>query len=327
VPLTLGGNLTPAPPGEGLGAVLATPPLRGYGGIWAIWTDPYGDDWHLSDPSLDLGWFTTNALADAFDEAPIEIVTDPLSRGGEEVRFIRSNPRRLNWPLHIWGNSHAQFLTRWRNLRRAFTATSHTGTPGTLTIYRYDTDGVIFDGRSIEAYYEEGFKIEAGQGVGHANPVLTLFCPDGFWRDIQPTTLGLSYRQGVAFLSPYPAISPGGLSGTFSLYNAGDADAWPVWQISGPMTTLTATNSTLGGLMFALSYPLDVGETATVDLSKPNRPILYSGGGQNLTGFLNWPGAVLWPLRGGENQVDLRMAGSGPGSHIDLTFYPRYGGA
>lgn len=324
MPLTVGNTFTPLPPGEGVGSVLEAPLMRGFGSMWAVWTDPDGGQWQLSNTLMDHGYFTTREIG-GIGAAPYELVTDPLSRGGEEVRFIRSNPRRITWPLHIWGDSHAQFLTRYRNLQRAFTLTSHRGAPGTLTLFRYDEDGVITEGRQIEAYYEEGFDIAGGQGQSFANPVLTLFCPDGYWRDITPVQLDLSYRQGAPFLVPYPTVSPSGISGQYALYNAGEVDAWPLWQIAGPMTSLTATNSSVsGGLAFTLGYPLQADETAVVDLTKPNRPMLYNASGDTLSSYLDWPGASLWPLASGENRIDVQMAGAGPTSHITLTFQPRY---
>ena len=63
------------------------------GSLEATWTDPDGNVWQLTNPGDEIGWFTTAGLA-GWGATPIEIITDPLARGGEEVRFIRAHPRR-----------------------------------------------------------------------------------------------------------------------------------------------------------------------------------------------------------------------------------------
>jgi hypothetical protein len=72
---------------------------------------PDGQVWQLSNTDDELGYFTTDQIA-GWGTTPIELVTDALSRGGEEVRFVRAQPRRITWPLHIHGDTHLQFLTR-----------------------------------------------------------------------------------------------------------------------------------------------------------------------------------------------------------------------
>lgn len=145
------------------------------GTISATWLDPDGTEWPLSLLGEQPGWFTMNGPA-GWGATPIELVTDPLPRGGEQVRFIRSKPRRIQWPMYIGGSNHLQHVDRKRRLTRAFTKTTQRGKPGWLIIARPDGRK-----RLIAAYYEQGLEGEAGEDHTWAKPVITLFCPDGYW--------------------------------------------------------------------------------------------------------------------------------------------------
>jgi hypothetical protein len=287
------------------------------GSIYAVWTDPAGTDWLLSNTDPDYGAFTTNGIA-GWGGVPIEIITDPLARGGEQVRTIRTQPRRLTWPLHIYADTHTQFITRYRALLRAFTMTTHRAAPGVLTVWRPDGTG-----RQIEAYYEDGFGGETGQNWLSASPVLTLFCPDGYWRAINPTTVYRSFATGTSFLVPFPTVSSSQVLGRSSVDNPGEVAAWPTWVITGPATKLVATNRSTADA-FTLTYTLTAGQAITITT---NRPTVRGPAGQNLTSALDWPGAVLWALQPGSNDVEFTVEGAGPGTAITLSYFARFEGA
>lgn len=287
------------------------------GTINATWTDPTGGIWPLSDPSPDRGWFTTDAIA-GWGAAPYEIIVDPMSRGGEAVRFIRANPARLTWPLYIWGKDHTEFVARYRALRKAFLMTVHRTLPGVLTVARPDGSA-----RNIEAYYQDGWGGEAGQNQTWAKPVLTLYCPDGSWQDVTPVVQRRSASNPVAYNTPFLTLTGSAVLGDTVITNPGDITAWPDWTITGPCTGLVATNTTLGQT-FTLSYALADGETATITT---DRPTVRGPLGQNISGALNWPTAYLWGLAPGDNQITFNALGSGTNSAVQLAFFPRYEGA
>lgn len=287
------------------------------GTMSATWTDPTGQVWQLTDISPELGWFTTPAVA-GWGAAPYEIVTDPQPRGGETVRNIRQQPARLQWPLHIYGETHGEFLLRWRNIKRAFMSTVHLSAPGVLRVSR--PDGTA---REISAFYEDGLRGEAGGGWLREDPVVTLYCPEGAWRAVQPTIVTRSAGASVGFLSPFGTISSSQVLGTTQIDNPGELIAWPTWTITGPATAVTATNTTTGQ-SFTLTYTLSAGQSATITT---NRPTVRGPAGENISGSLNWPGAYLWPLMPGTNDITFAVAGAGTGTQITLAFYARYDGA
>lgn len=318
MPLAIGvGLVLPPPPVDtGPGYQSGQPPA---GTMRATWIDPDGRVWELSGPHEVHGWLTRPEIA-GWGAAPVTMVTDPLARGGVSVRHQRREPRRLTWPLNIYGNSHAEFLTRYRALMRAFTSTKYKGA-GILRIAR--TGEGVEAAREIEALYEDGFAGEPRENWTFANPNLTLFCPDGFWRSTEREFVRRSYSTaGTPYLAPYRTVSSSQVLGDTTVNNPGDVEAWPSWTIRGPATQLVATNRTTGE-SFTLTHTLAAGQTATITIT-PTRAMLRDHNNNNLVGKLNWPGAVLWGLVPGVNEVDFEVNGSGPGTEIELSYYPRY---
>jgi hypothetical protein len=291
--------------------------IEDVGTITATWTDPSGNDWPLSDTSDDVGWFTPPGPA-GWNATTYEIVTDPLPRGGEQVRFIRSKPGTVTWPIYVFGDTHLQYIQRHRQIRRAFTKTVHLGLPGTLTVAR--PDGTA---RQIDCIYQGGFEGDAGEGWLYSTDAVSLFCPDGYWRDTQANSFTSQYSPGANFLSPFPTVSAGLAFGDETVNNPGDVDAWPSWTITGPMTALTATNVTTG-YEFTITFGLNAGEQITIST---DRPMVRGPAGQNLVDALDWPAAYLWSLVPDDNHVIFNLSGGSVGSAIALSFYPRYEGA
>ncbi len=287
------------------------------GTINATWTDPTGTVWYLSDLTETRGYFTRPEIS-GWGAAPYEFTTDPLPRGGEDVRAVRVTGARITWPLHIWGYTHEAFLDRYRDLKRAFVSTVHRRAPGTLRVMRPDGTG-----REIDCYYEDGFGGEPGENWLSASPAVTLYAPDSYWRDIVPTTVMRQYSPGTSFLSPFPTVSSGQVLGETVVNNPGDVDAWPTWTVTGPASSLTAENVSTGQ-QFILTTTLLSGETATITT---RRPTVRGPAGENLVNALDWPDAYLWPLLPGDNNINFTVGGSGSGTTIVLEFYALYEGA
>lgn len=288
------------------------------GRITATWTDPAGVVWQLSDNSpTGPGWFTVPGPS-GWNATTYEIVTDPYPRGGEQVRFVRAKPGRIVWPIYIYGDTHLAYVQRLRQIKKAFTSTVHRRLPGTLTVTRPDSTA-----RAIDCFYESGFEGEAEQGWLFSTDAITLFAPDGYWRDIAPVTTVHSYVPGVDFLDPFPTVSESLALGENEVDNPGDVDAWPTWTITGPMAAIGATNNTTG-YAFALNYGLAAGEQITISTFQP---AVTGPAGQNLSQYLDWPNAYLWWLAPGPNQITFNVSGGDTGTAVQVEFHPRYEGA
>ncbi|GAA3750787.1 phage distal tail protein [Micromonospora maritima] len=315
------GILVPSPPTTTPQAPTTVPVTRDpvVGAMRATWADPQGAVVELTGPHEAHGWFTRPEVA-GWGAAPVTLVTDPLPRGGVSVRHQRREPRRLTWPLHVYGDTHLQFLDRYRRLMRHFTLTKYRGA-GTLTIYRPDGSDRA---RAIDCLYEDGFGGEPGENVRYANPTLTLFCPDGYFRAVDRQFIRRTYQGtgGSPYLRPYLTVSSSRTLGESTVFNGGDIEVYPSWTITGPAAQLVATNETTGE-SFTLTHNLLAGQTATITITA-DRALIRGHNGENLSGKLNFPGAVLWALLPGTNDVNFQVTGSGPGTQVELSFYPLY---
>jgi hypothetical protein len=313
------------PPDTGGGG--STPvPLPEIGYATATYTDPTGTVWPLTDESA--GWFTLADGVSGLGATPYELTTDAHPRGGARLRYANPQPRAIVWPLYVYGETHVEFVGRWRALASAFTRTLREGpdgkrTPGWLEIAR--PDGTR---RRIAVYYREGFEGRGAKGYGIVSDAaaLTLWCEDPYWLDPVEVVMHRETGSLSSFFTPYPTISSSQVLGATEVTNPGDVIVWPKWTVTGPASLITFTHQGINK-----SFSLDptavghgnllAGQQVTISTDPPS--VRYQDG-SNWTGALDWPSAVLWGLAPGENPVTFQLNGSGPGSAVDLRFNPRY---
>lgn len=275
----------------------------------ALWIAPDGTVIQLTGQV-----YRTLDAVTGWGAAPVSITADPHPRGGTRVRHIQPEPRTITWPVRVWGRDHQELVAAWRELARALTQTRRLG-PGRLRVTRPDGSA-----REIEAIYEAGLSGEPGQGHLYDTAVLSLYCPDPYWRDVTPRAIVREYAIGAPYLDPYPTVSSGRTLGDTVIDQDGDVEAWPVWTITGPLEQLIAINHTTGE-RFTLTYSLGAGDEIVITTDPPT---VRGPGGEVLTGALDWPGATLWGLVPGENRITFTALGASAGTRIELTYVPRY---
>lgn len=314
---------TGPPPAGGGGGGIHLPDL---GRATVTYYDPAGGVWPLTTRSL--GWKTLAEGVSGLGAVPYELTTDPRARGGATLRHAQAQARQIVWPLQVQGDTHLEFIGRWRQLATAFTRTLRDG-PGVLEIARPDGSR-----RQIAVHYQEGWEGRGTKGSGWIVDVavMTLLCEDPYWIDPVPVIVHREQAASGSFFTPYPTVSSSQVLGATTVTNPGDTVVWPEWTITGPasLITFTVTRTSPAGPVtesFTLN-PTAVGhgnllpgETVTV---RTDPPQVRFQDGTNWVGALNWPSAVLWGLEPGDNTVSFTLAGSGPGSAVDLTFNPRY---
>ncbi|MFC7892678.1 phage tail protein [Streptomyces sp. NPDC057381] len=284
------------------------------------YVDPTGTRWPMTDLAAD--WYTLAEGVSGLGAAPYELTADPHPRGGSRLRHVQPQARSIVWPVLVKGADHTTFTANWRALARAFTRTLREG-PGWLEIARPDGTG-----RRIAVYYSQGWDGQGrtATGITWDSAIVTLWCEDPYWLDVQAQTVHRETGAGVDYLAPYPSVSSSQVLGATTVMNPGDVDVWPEWHITGPATSIMFTRSDTGDAftldMLATAHgALLAGETVTVSTDPPR---VRSGTGENLVAGLNWPEAVLWSLPPGETPVVFQLSGAEAGSAVDLTYYPRY---
>ncbi len=295
----------PPPPGP------VTPPAPPPRSI-LTWIAPDGTELPLTtarDSHL-FGWFALDDVGGLWGAAPVSHVRDPHPRGGTRRRHTRFEQRTITLPLFMRGRDHVEFVAMWQRLSRLFTMTSWRG-PARLRVAR--PDGGL---REVFAEYDDGFDGQPAQGYTFDTVVLSLYCDDPYWRDVTPTTVVREFVVGAPYLNPYPRVSPAGVLGRSQIVNAGDVRTWPQWTISGPASALVAANQT-NRQSFTLTHNLPAGQRITLTTDPPT---VRGPAGEVLTDAIDWPGARLWPLEPGVNQVDFQATGSGPGTKVELSY-------
>ncbi|MGW5126677.1 phage tail protein [Streptomyces sp. NPDC004069] len=291
------------------------------GRITVTWIDPTGTRWPMTDQAHQDWWILGRGVS-GLGATAYALTADPRPRGGARLRHFQAQPRTIILPIWVEGPTHQDFISLWRALGTSFTRTLREG-PGQLEVAR--PDGTV---RRIAAYYQDGWE-GTGPGGGGAiwdQAVVTLWCEDPYWVDAEPVTVHRETGTLNDYLVPYPTVSSSQVLGATTLTNSGDVEVWPAWRVTGPASAVTMTREDTGET-FTLTMANTVhgallaGQQVTISTDPPR---VVSDAGENLFPGLNWPGAVLWSLPPGDTPVTFQLGGSGPGSAVDLTYYPRY---
>lgn len=285
----------------------------------AWWTTPDGTQVYLDD--------RTNGLLTDRDNPPVglgpikrQFATDEKEGGGVRVRNVQTTPRSITFGLQLWGDTHQQFVDRHRALVAAFAQTDESG-PGTLTIQR--PDGAM---RQIKAYFDDGLDAGLGGLRREATLAMTLYCPDGYFTDAAPTLITRQFSAAKNFLAPYLSVSSSQTTGQTVVTNPGDTEAYALWTITGPLTSLVADDLD-NGYSFTFDATkmtpagLSVGQSATIDTEAQQA---FGPNGEDWSSAINWPQAILWPLPKGDTNVRFVLNGSGAGAQAALSFLARY---
>ena len=310
-----------APPGQG--GPVAEP--RDSPAAW--WIDPTGQRWELTDSGDGSLRFLTDGVKGANGSVPVTFTTDDRARGGTAVRWIQKGPRLLTLPVFMEGADHGSFIKGWRDFEDAICRTTDDNTPGWFVLAR--PDGTA---RRIAAWYQDGFE-ESGNAKSAMtwdSIVLTMYCPDPHWQDLNETVeLREGAPGGVDFLSPYPTLSSDRTLGASTVHNPGQVEAWPDWTITGPASLITATNSAVDDgentwtldPTAVLGTALAAGQTITI---AGDPPLITGPGDGNWNLAMDWAHSDLWPLLRGDNPVNFAVSGAGAGTSIEMRFAARY---
>lgn len=258
--------------------------------------------------------------------APVDIVSTDSADGGVIVEFVRPKERSIIWPLRIRGDTHLEFLEIWRGVVDLFTQCRRLKLPGRLRLTRPDGSA-----REIPAWYASGLEQDPGDAAWtEVTANVNLFCPSPWWQDVDPVEREWLQEGGTDYLNPYPSFGSGQVLGAAQMTNDGVVDAWPTWTIRGPLTSLTATNTTRGEA-FTITKTLAVGQTMTMT----TRPIQVRGpaGEQAISSLNLLTGGIPWRL-GAKQTTSITFVaagaaaetspGAGDGTSIKMSFPQRY---
>jgi hypothetical protein len=307
---------TPGAAGPGTGHISSLPVPLGL-----TYTDPDGSLWAWSDVTGQV--IATNVQG--LGSPPPSLTALALPSGGALAQSYMGAIRAIVVGLLVVDDNQAAFIGAMDRLTRAlWTERAGNPSPGTFAVQRPGGSS-----RQISVLTTSGpdrpDESRDSAGLTWCSFAVTFRALDPYWEDADTTTLEFQAAPPGAGVPPMPPVilSPGTVLGETLVTNTGDADAWPVWEITGPGTP-TITNTTTGR-SWGLDVSLGMGEIVTVTTGTDGNASAVDD-----TDADRWGDLVkssprdLWSLVPGDNQLDLALSGSGTGSKIRMTYRRRW---
>lgn len=237
-------------------------------------------------------------------------------------RWSHIDERLITLPLDIHGEDHTEHLTMKRRVTRAFTSTTPRAgvpVPGVLRVTRADGSW-----REINAFYLSGMSWadEASLSAWRMRAAVLLVACDPWWYG--PEAYGLAWQSGtvvqLSYYQPYETVSPNRELGARTVNVESEIEVSPVWQITGPATSVTVRYEPNGpGWTFGTIL---AGETITIDHQAMT---VTDQSGKNRIGNLAWPtSSITWSMRPGPNPLLLSITDGTADSTIEMTYRPRW---
>jgi Phage tail protein len=286
------------------------------------WIDAAGAVHTLSDPgSVGVLLGAKGLLMPGI--ALIEVETPFLD--GSRITGVRMPARDIELPVLLEAADVMVLRTQLRAM--AGWLDPHRG-DGTLRVTAPDGSQ-----RDLTCRYAGGLE-SATDDVAQAGPnwwvvALTLRAADPYFYATVPTTNVFTTAAPVPFFPFFPLrLSESSVISSARPNNAGDVEAWPVWTVTGPATSLTLGNTTTGDSL-SLTLTLGVGDRVVIDTRPGKKSVVLTtaaGVTSNALGGLT-PTSSLWPLAIGFNDLSIAMGGSTTQSQVRLDFVSRFLGS
>lgn len=244
---------------------------------------------------------------------------------GSMFRGVRASARPVLLPIFVYGIDRKTL----RQFKAKLAAALNPKLGYSLLTF-IEQDG---ETRTLKCYYSGG--MEGSEAVGASGFTwisygIQLTAADPWFYGTTETAANWSFGIDQPFLrDPFLplTLSKGTTSkGTITIENPGDIEAWPVWEITGPLKRFKLTGP--DGTSFGIpDQPggvdaLASGRTLTIDCRPGYKTV------QDNTGQIYFPllsaNPSLWSVPAGTStaQADL-LAGSGTPT-VKMTLYPRY---
>lgn len=284
------------------------------------WTSPAGD---VLDLCSDAQGYRSLPGRSGFGIPPREVVYDTNPNGGGIFRSIQDQVRVLAVPLRVQADTQADYLARLHRLQRAVRHRyGGQDVPGVITAYL--PDGSL---RKITAFYSGGLQDHTEDNedllmTAQPFPTLEFIALDPYW---EGRSVGDSWRAtaGKAWFGPMPrSLAASQVLGQVTVNLPGDADAYPIWTVTGPGVPTIANSTTGRSFTFKSSAPVLAGQTVTIDTREEHLSVVDQDGTNLYSSLEQWPD--LWTLEPGLNDLTVEMADSTAASRVAFTATVRW---
>lgn len=277
-----------------------------------VWTGWDGSVWELSSP--EAGVFLTGTGIEGLGMPTHQAwIGESPAVHGQYYRGHVVDSRPVFWPVYLYSDTGTE---EWLELDRAFWRSLQPGKHGTWSVTT-PSGGT----RSLSCRFVDDGRHSFQRDPlfrGWATYGVSLIADNPFWtgepvrRTWAQSTTDDFYGGGTA---PVFNISSGSQLSTAKMTNEGDLEAWPVWTIKGPLTSVTVG---VDGATIQWNVTLTTGDILVIDTD----PTVQSAwlNGVDVTDQLGT--ADFAPIPPGvELPLSLTMAGTGS---VEATITPRH---
>jgi phage-related protein len=277
------------------------------------WVDPDGAETVLSDQGTAR---VSYEMAGRF-MPPVSFIEDDIpAQDGARLRAVRVRPREVTVPVAVVGADQTEVRTTLRTLMRTLNPKRGDG-----RLRVTGPDGTV---RDLTCRYSQGLEIseQFEKFVGWQRAVLVLRAVDPYWYDTAATSTTYTVETPEPFFPIFPLkLNSDTVLGTQTVDNTGDVEAFPVWTVHGPCTSITLANSTTGQ---TIDLPITLTSTQVVTIdTRPFRKTVRRDDGTNLYGSLSTSSA-LWVLPTGLSTITVELPGATVDSYVTLTYSRRW---
>lgn len=280
------------------------PTVSAWGRLKVTWTGWDGTVWDLSHPFGESGVFLTKGGTRGLHMPPVQRYSDSSPGAqGSHWRGFRAEERDVFWPLYLYSEVGSE---HWVAVDRAFWATMR---PDKTGVWSVTTPGG--GTRTLRCRWVGGDDSSTHDPTHYGWAVygVNLVAEQPYWEG-KPDRRTWKTANGVDFFNAAAAppfrISPGSTLASARMRNPGDVEAYPVWTVTGPTTSVEVG---VGGRIIEVPIELGEGETLTID-TRPTEQYAWDQSGADRTSDL---GAVDFaPIEPGASvELSLDMVGTG----------------
>jgi hypothetical protein len=284
------------------------------------WTAPDGDELVLSDDSQG---YRSMPGRSGFGMVPREVLYDSLPGGGGILRNVHDQVRVLQIPLRVAGATQDEYLSRLRRLQRSVRhRRGGEDVPGTITVALPDGSR-----RKIAAFYNGGLddhteNMDDLLFTAQTFPRVEFLALDPYWSGAAVGDEWAGATGSTWFGTMPRRLSASQVLGDVTVTLPGDADAYPIWTITGPGAP-TLTNTTTGrSLAFKPGSPIGAGRTVTIDTREDHLTVTDDLGADLYGSLEEFPD--MWTLEPGVNDLTVEMASATADTRVAFTATVRW---
>lgn len=276
------------------------------------WLGVDGSVWDLRDGPVRLGAGGTGGLG----FTPLQTFTRQSAvLDGQVATGWRAQARDLTLPIL---KSRPGWSTRsWADVDRAWWKACQPHKAGAFRVTAWDGQQRTLPARVTD----DGYSMDFDPSDMNTDDTVMTWTADAPWWLGQPVTTSFvppitgDFLRG-GFAPPF-TISSGSVTGSQTVANAGDLDAWPVWTIAGPVSSFSLT---VGAATVAGTIALLAGQSLTISTDPGTGQTATRETGANVTRQLSQWGFAPIPAAA-STVVAVTVAGGGSAS---LSLTPRY---